>query len=81
LLQLTVGFLKQSILKQFLTEGERYALARAFISLYDQIVCRFMMTFLNILTFVQQGVYDVVNNLSALVPRLLFQVSTIKNFS
>ena len=33
-----------------------------------------MMTFLNILSFVEQGVYDVVNNLSALVPRLLFQV-------
>ena len=34
---------------------------------------RFMMTFLNTLSFGQQGVYDVVNNLSALVPRLVFQ--------
>ena len=31
------------------------------------------MTFFNILTFTQQGVYDVVNNLSALIPRLLYQ--------
>eukprot|EP00042_Codosiga_hollandica_P030797 m.181113 g.181113 ORF g.181113 m.181113 type:complete len:538 (+) comp53461_c0_seq4:79-1692(+) len=53
---LVAGFLKQSVLKQLLTEGER-----------------FMMTFLRILTFTEQGVYDVVNNLCALVPRLIFQ--------
>ena len=35
---------------------------------------RLMMTVLDILTFTQQGVYDVVTNLCALVPRLFFLV-------
>uniref|UniRef100_A0A8C5UX46 Protein RFT1 homolog n=1 Tax=Microcebus murinus TaxID=30608 RepID=A0A8C5UX46_MICMU len=34
---------------------------------------RYMMTFLNILNFGDQGVYDIVNNLGSLVARLIFQ--------
>ncbi|XP_075403634.1 man(5)GlcNAc(2)-PP-dolichol translocation protein RFT1 isoform X2 [Tenrec ecaudatus] len=34
---------------------------------------RYVMTFLNVLNFGDQGVYDVVNNLGSLVARLLFQ--------
>ncbi|XP_004715334.1 protein RFT1 homolog isoform X1 [Echinops telfairi] len=34
---------------------------------------RYVMTFLNVLSFGDQGVYDVVNNLGSLVARLLFQ--------
>uniref|UniRef100_A0A4W4F2G4 Protein RFT1 homolog n=1 Tax=Electrophorus electricus TaxID=8005 RepID=A0A4W4F2G4_ELEEL len=52
---LTWSFFKQSLLKQILTEGERY-----------------VMTFLNVLNFGDQGVYDVVNNLGSMVPRFLF---------
>lgn len=51
------GFFLQSLLKNVLTEGERY-----------------VMTFFGVLSFEQQGVYDVVNNLGALVARFLFQV-------
>lgn len=32
-----------------------------------------MMTFLNVLNFGDQGVYDIVNNLGSLVARLIFQ--------
>ena len=53
---LAYGFFWQSMLKQLLTEGERY-----------------VMTFLGVLSFEQQGVYDVVNNLGSLVARFLFQ--------
>ncbi|XP_055413107.1 protein RFT1 homolog isoform X1 [Bubalus kerabau] len=34
---------------------------------------RYVMTFLNVLNFGDQGVYDIVNNLGSLVARLLFQ--------
>ncbi|XP_011802685.1 PREDICTED: protein RFT1 homolog isoform X2 [Colobus angolensis palliatus] len=34
---------------------------------------RYVMTFLNVLNFGDQGVYDIVNNLGALVARLIFQ--------
>ncbi|XP_012494000.1 PREDICTED: protein RFT1 homolog [Propithecus coquereli] len=34
---------------------------------------RYVMTFLNILNFGDQGVYDIVNNLGSLVARLIFQ--------
>ncbi|XP_051874398.1 protein RFT1 homolog isoform X2 [Pristis pectinata] len=55
LAKLTWTFYKQSLLKQILTEGERY-----------------VMTFLNVLNFGEQGVYDIVNNLGSLVARFLF---------
>ena len=44
------NFFKQSAIKQFLTEGER-----------------FIMTFTSILTYEEQAVYDIVNNLGSLV--------------
>jgi len=53
---LTWSFLKQGILKQILTEGERY-----------------VMTLFSVLTFYEQGVYDVVNNLGSLAARFLFR--------
>ncbi|BES98557.1 Rft protein [Nesidiocoris tenuis] len=53
---LTWSFLKQGILKQVLTEGERY-----------------VMTLFTVLTFYEQGVYDVVNNLGSLAARFLFR--------
>jgi oligosaccharide translocation protein RFT1 len=49
------NFWKQSLLKQFLTEGEG-----------------FLMTFLGVLSFSEQGVYNVINNLGSLIPRFLF---------
>jgi len=52
---LTWGFFKQGILKQVLTEGERY-----------------IMTIFSVLTFAEQGVYDVVNNLGSMAARFLF---------
>ncbi|XP_031570734.1 protein RFT1 homolog [Actinia tenebrosa] len=52
---LTWSFFKQSFLKIFLTEGER-----------------FIMTIFKVLTFAEQGVYDVVNNLGSLVARCVF---------
>ena len=52
---LVTSFYKQSMLKQFLTEGERY-----------------IMTIFGILTFGQQGVYDVINNLGSLAARFIF---------
>ena len=54
-LRLSVSFLAHSIVKQLLTEGERYVMAGT-----------------TILTFAEQGVYDVVNNLGSLVARLVF---------
>uniref|UniRef100_K7GHF6 Protein RFT1 homolog n=1 Tax=Pelodiscus sinensis TaxID=13735 RepID=K7GHF6_PELSI len=57
--KLTWSFFKQSFLKQMLTEG---------------VGERYVMTFLNVLNFGDQGkgVYDIVNNLGSLVPRLIF---------
>lgn len=52
---LVFSFLKQSLLKQFLTEGERY-----------------LMTIFSILSFSQQGIYDVINNLGSLAARFIF---------
>lgn len=54
--RLTWSFMKQTLFKQVLTEGERY-----------------VMTLFNLLTFSQQGVYDVVNNLGSLAARFVFQ--------
>ncbi len=53
--KLVYSFLKQSILKQFLTEGERY-----------------VMTIFSVISFGQQGVYDIINNLGSLVARFVF---------
>eukprot|EP00043_Microstomoeca_roanoka_P014116 m.139083 g.139083 ORF g.139083 m.139083 type:complete len:573 (+) comp15934_c0_seq1:603-2321(+) len=52
---LALSFFRHGIVKQLLTEGEKY-----------------MMTFGNMLSFAQQGVYDVINNIGSLVPRFLF---------
>nr|CAG4636943.1 EOG090X04LH [Ceriodaphnia reticulata] len=52
---LTWGFFKQGILKQVLTEGERY-----------------VMTVFAVLSFAEQGVYDVVNNLGSMAARFIF---------
>lgn len=56
LARLTWSFFKQGILKQVLTEGERY-----------------VMTLFSVLTFSEQGVYDVVNNLGSLAARFIFR--------
>lgn len=53
---LTVSFAKQSVVKQVLTEGERY-----------------VMTISPVLTFSQQSVYDIVNNLGSLAARFVFR--------
>ncbi|CAH1179354.1 unnamed protein product [Phaedon cochleariae] len=53
---LTVSFMKQSVMKQILTEGERY-----------------VMTVSPILTFSQQSMYDIVNNLGSLAARFIFR--------
>jgi oligosaccharide translocation protein RFT1 len=53
--KLTWSFFKQTVLKQLLTEGERYA-----------------MTIFNILSFGDQGMYDIVSNLGSLVARFVF---------
>ncbi|CAK9295818.1 unnamed protein product, partial [Gordionus sp. m RMFG-2023] len=55
LLELTWSFSYQSLMKQFLTEGER-----------------FVMTFFDIMTFAQQGIYDLVNGLASLVARMVY---------
>jgi len=52
---LTWSFFKQTVVKQLLTEGERY-----------------VMTFFDAVSFADQGVYDVVNNLGSLVVRFVF---------
>ncbi|KAF7488314.1 Protein RFT1 -like protein [Sarcoptes scabiei] len=49
-------FLKNSTLKQFLTEGERY-----------------IMTMFPLISFAEEGVFDIVNNLGSLPARLIFQ--------
>ncbi|XP_021922938.1 protein RFT1 homolog isoform X2 [Zootermopsis nevadensis] len=54
--RLTWSFFKQGIMKQVLTEGERY-----------------IMTLFSVLTFSEQGVYDIVNNLGSLAARFLFR--------
>ncbi|XP_054716362.1 protein RFT1 homolog [Uloborus diversus] len=51
---LTWSFFKHTLLKQLLTEGERY-----------------LMTFLSVLSFAEQGMYDVVNNLGSLAARFV----------
>ncbi|XP_018326501.1 protein RFT1 homolog [Agrilus planipennis] len=53
---LAVSFFKQCIVKQILTEGERY-----------------VMTISPVLTFSQQSMYDIVNNLGSLAARFLFR--------
>ncbi|KAJ1524816.1 hypothetical protein ONE63_009686 [Megalurothrips usitatus] len=53
---LTWSFFKQGILKQILTEGERY-----------------VMTLFSVLSFGEQGIYDVVNNLGSMAARFLFR--------
>jgi len=55
-LVLVYNFLKQGVMMQVLTEGERY-----------------VMTLLNVLSFAEQGVFDVVNNLGSLAARFLFR--------
>ncbi|XP_026286536.1 protein RFT1 homolog [Frankliniella occidentalis] len=56
LAKLTWSFFKQGILKQILTEGERY-----------------IMTLFSVLSFGEQGIYDVVNNLGSMAARFLFR--------
>ncbi|GLV34883.1 uncharacterized protein CBL_09363 [Carabus blaptoides fortunei] len=53
---LTLSFIKQCIVKQLLTEGERY-----------------VMTLSPVLTFSQQSMYDIVNNLGSLAARFVFR--------
>nr|CAG4647834.1 EOG090X04LH [Moina brachiata] len=55
LANLTWAFFKQGLLKQLLTEGERY-----------------VMTVFSVLTFAEQGVYDIVNNLGSMAARFIF---------
>lgn len=52
---LTWTFMKQSLLKQFLTEGEKY-----------------VMTLFKVLSFADQGIYDIVHNLGSLAARFIF---------
>ncbi|VDD76001.1 unnamed protein product [Mesocestoides corti] len=52
---LSWSFFRQGILKQFLTEGERY-----------------LISAFHLLSFADQGIYDLVNNIGSLAPRLLF---------
>ncbi|KAL7062973.1 hypothetical protein AAHC03_01637 [Spirometra sp. Aus1] len=54
-LKLSWGFFRQGLLKQFLTEGERY-----------------LISAFHLLSFSDQGIYDLVNNLGSIVPRMLF---------
>lgn len=53
---LTFSFFKQSLLKQMLTEGEKY-----------------VMTIFSVMSFADQGVFGIINNLGALFPRFVFQ--------
>nr|XP_022903467.1 protein RFT1 homolog [Onthophagus taurus] len=53
---LTISFAKQSVIKQVLTEGEKY-----------------VMTISPVLTFSQQSMYDIVNNLGSLAARFIFR--------
>lgn len=50
------SFFKQGVMKQVLTEGERY-----------------IMTLFSLLSFYEQGVYDIVNNLGSLAARFIFR--------
>lgn len=52
---LSVSFAKQCVVKQVLTEGERY-----------------VMTISPLLTFSEQSMYDIVNNLGSLAARFVF---------
>ncbi|VDK36652.1 unnamed protein product [Taenia asiatica] len=54
-LWLSWSFFRQGVLKQFLTEGERY-----------------LISAFHLLSFADQGIYDLVNNLGSLAPRLVF---------
>jgi len=54
--QVAVSFMGQGVMKQILTEGERY-----------------LMTFLDLLSLSQQGIYDVVSNLGSLAARFVFR--------
>ncbi|TNN16668.1 Protein RFT1 [Schistosoma japonicum] len=54
-LQLVKNFFGQCILKQLLTEGERY-----------------LISAFHLISFSDQGIYDLVNNLGSLAARLLF---------
>uniref|UniRef100_A0A3Q0KLU9 Protein RFT1 homolog n=1 Tax=Schistosoma mansoni TaxID=6183 RepID=A0A3Q0KLU9_SCHMA len=54
-LQLVKNFFGQCILKQLLTEGERY-----------------LISAFHLISFTDQGIYDLVNNLGSLAARLLF---------
>nr|XP_027202011.1 protein RFT1 homolog [Dermatophagoides pteronyssinus] len=56
LLETSLTFFYNSLLKQFLTEGERY-----------------IMTMFSVISFAEQGVYDVINNLGSLPARIIFQ--------
>ena len=56
LFQTIKKFFLQSIIKQLLSEGEKFA-----------------MTFFNVLTYSEQGMYDVVNNLGSLCARIVFK--------
>ncbi|KAL3273755.1 hypothetical protein HHI36_015183 [Cryptolaemus montrouzieri] len=53
---LTMSFAKQSVVKQILTEGEKY-----------------IMTISPVMTFTQQSMYDIVNNLGSLAARFIFR--------
>ena len=56
LFQTIKKFFLQSIIKQLLSEGEKFA-----------------MTFFNVLSYSEQGMYDVVNNLGSLCARIVFK--------
>ncbi|OTF79651.1 hypothetical protein BLA29_002954 [Euroglyphus maynei] len=56
LLETSLTFFYNSLLKQFLTEGERY-----------------IMTMFSVISFAEQGVFDVINNLGSLPARIIFQ--------
>ncbi|XP_045477390.1 protein RFT1 homolog isoform X1 [Harmonia axyridis] len=53
---LTMSFTRQSLVKQILTEGEKY-----------------VMTISPVMTFTQQSMYDIVNNLGSLAARFIFR--------
>ncbi|KAH0630057.1 hypothetical protein JD844_012648 [Phrynosoma platyrhinos] len=66
--RLTWSFFKQSFLKQVLTEGRHDSSQ----TLKSTACERYVMTFLNVLNFGDQGVYDIVNNLGSLTARFIF---------
>ena len=69
--KLTFSFFKQSILKQVLTEGDDVINAILASSL-SSAGERYVMTVLDVLSFSDQGVYDVINNLGSLAARFIF---------